>query len=210
MYTLYYAPGSASLCVHWLLLELGVEFDARRVDLDAGEQRNPEYLKLNPNGRVPTLIVDGAPVYEAAALLMLLAERHPQPSFAPAVGSRERTAYLQWTLHLANTLQPAFRTWFYADEAAGAMNAEAAKACALTVIESFWNRLSVHLEDSGPYVGGRALSAADFLATMLMRWSRNMPRPATQWPTLDRYVEGMKARPSFTLLYEREGLTEWD
>jgi len=78
------------------------------------------------------------------------------------------------------------------------------------VIESFWNRLSVHLEDSGPYVGGRALSAADFLATMLMRWSRNMPRPATQWPTLDRYVEGMKARPSFTLLYEREGLTEWD
>ena len=90
MYTLYYAPGSASFCVHWLLLELGVEFDARRVDLDAGEQRNPEYLKLNPNGRVPTLIVDGAPVYEVAALLMLLAERHPQPSFAPAVGSRER------------------------------------------------------------------------------------------------------------------------
>ena len=209
MYTLYYAPGSASLCVHWLLLELGVEFDARRVDLDAGEQRNPEYLKLNPNGRVPTLIVDGAPVYEAAALLMLLAERHPQPSFAPAVGSRERTAYLQWMLHLANTLQPAFRTWFYPDEAAGAMNAEAAKACAGTVIESVWNRLSVHLEDSGPYVGGRALSAADFLATMLMRWSRNMPKTALAWPALERHAAAMKARPAFKEVYAREGLTDW-
>jgi glutathione S-transferase len=90
------------------------------------------------------------------------------------------------------------------------MNAEAAKACARTVIEAVWNRLSAHLEGNGPYITGPAVSAADFLATMLMRWSRNMPRPATQWPTLDRYVERMKARPSFRLLYEREGLTEWD
>ena len=53
------------------------------------------------------------------------------------------------------------------------------------------------------------LTAADFLATMLMRWSRNMPRPATDWPTIRGYVERMKARPSFRTLYEREGLTEW-
>ena len=209
MYTLYYSPGSASLCVHWFLLELGVEFDTRRLDLDAGEQRKPEYLELNPNGRVPTLIVDGAPAHEAAALLLLLAERHPEPSFAPALGTRERTLYLQWTLHLANTLQPAFRNWFYPDEAAGAANVEAAKACARTAIESVWDRLAAQLEAGGPYVCGRAVSAVDFLATMLMRWSRNMPRTATAWPTLARYAERMKARPTFKALYEREGLTEW-
>jgi glutathione S-transferase len=209
MYTLYWSPGSASLCVHWLLLELGVDFEARRLDLDSGEQRTPEYLKLNPNGRVPTLIVDGAPAYEAAALLLLLAERHPEPSFPPAVGTRERTLYLQWMLHLANTLQPAFRHWFYPDEAAGADNAAAAKEAARTVIEGAWDRLSAHLGNGGPYVCGGAVSAVDFLATMLMRWSRNMPRTATAWPALAGYVGRMKARPTFKRLYEREGLTEW-
>jgi glutathione S-transferase len=209
MYTLYYSPGSASLCVHWFLLEIGAEFDSRRLDLDAGEQRSPEYLQLNPNGRVPTLVIDGAPAHEAAALLLLLAERHPQASLAPALGTRERTLYLQWMLHLANTLQPAFRHWFYPDEAAGAANAAAAKESARGVIEAVWDRLSAQLETGGPYVCGHAVSAVDFLATMLMRWSRNMPKTATAWPALARYVERMKARPTFKLLYEREGLTEW-
>jgi glutathione S-transferase len=49
----------------------------------------------------------------------------------------------------------------------------------------------------------------DFLATMLMRWSRNMPRPATNWPALANYAARMKSRPSFRELYSREGLTEW-
>ena len=209
MYTLYYSPGSASLCVHWLLLELDVPFETHRVDLDSGQQRSSEYLTLNPNGRVPTLIVDGAPAYEAAALLLLLAERHADKGFAPAVGTLERTAYLQWTLHLANTLQPAFRTWFYPHEAAGAENAAAAQACAREAIEAVWDRLSAQLAEGGPHVAGAKLSAVDFHATMLMRWSRNMPKPATEWPVLARYVERMKARPMFRELYAREGLTEW-
>jgi glutathione S-transferase len=49
----------------------------------------------------------------------------------------------------------------------------------------------------------------DFLGTMLMRWSRNMPKPATQWPAIAGYVARMKGRPTFKVLYEREGLTEW-
>src|SRR5688572_15769094 len=50
-YTLFYSPGTASLAVHWMLLELGVGFEVRRVDLDAGEQHSPEYLRINPSGR---------------------------------------------------------------------------------------------------------------------------------------------------------------
>jgi len=209
MYILHYSPGSASMCVHWLLLELGVEFEARRVDLDAGEHKQPAYLALNPNGRVPTLIVDGRPAFEAAALLLLLAERHPQSRFAPLIGTPERTAYLQWTLHFANTLQPAYRRWFYADEAAGPQNVEAAKQCARAEIEATWDRVEALLSSGGPYICGGATTAVDFLGTMLMRWSRNMPRTATAWPAIADYVQRMKARPTFRELYAREGLTEW-
>ncbi len=56
---------------------------------------------------------------------------------------------------------------------------------------------------------GATFSALDFLATMLMRWSRNMPRPRRRGPTIATYVARMKARPSFRELYAREGLTEW-
>lgn len=209
MYTLYYAPGAASFCVHWMLIEMGLEHELELLDLKAKAQKSPEYLALNPNGVVPTLIVDGAPVYEAAALLLLLADRHPEATLAPSNDSRLRPTYLQWTLHCANTLQPAFRQWFYPHEAAGETVVEAAKESARTRIEACWERLADHLERNGPMVCGTELTAVDFLACMLMRWSRNMPKPATDWPALASYVARMKALPSFKTLYEREGLSEW-
>ena len=209
MYTLYYSPGSASLVVHWLLIELGVEHRLERVDLEGRAHKSAEYLALNPNGVVPTLIVDGEPVAECAALTLLLAERHPESGLEPARGTRERGWYLQWALHLANTLQPAFRTWFYPIEAAGEAHVEVAKELARGRIEAVYDRLDRHLSAHGPYVCGEQLTAVDFLATMLMRWSRNMPKPADRWPALAALAARMKARPSFKTLYEREGLTEW-
>src|SRR5690606_9034704 len=68
MYTLYWSPGTASLCVHWMLIELGEPHELVKVDIEAGEHRKPEYLKLNPGGVVPTLIIDGKPLGESAAL----------------------------------------------------------------------------------------------------------------------------------------------
>jgi glutathione S-transferase len=68
--------------------------------------------------------------------------------------------------------------------------------------------LDAHLS-SRDYLLGAQISAVDLLATMLMRWSRNMPKPATAWPALERYVQRMRSRPSFAELYAREGLTEW-
>ena len=209
MYVLYYSPGAASLAVHWLLIELGVPFEARRLDLDAQEHKRPEYLKLNPNGLVPTLLIDGKPVYESAALVALLAERHPESKLSPAVGTAERTTYLQWMFHLSITLQPAFRTWFYPEGAAGAANIDAAKAEVCPRIEEAWERIASHLSSGGPMMCGERLSAVDFFATMLMRWSRNMPRPATSWAEIASYVAKMKARPSFRELYAREELAEW-
>ncbi len=209
MYTLYYMPGAASLVVHWLLIEAGAAHELRRVDGEAGEQKQPAYLRLNPNGLIPVLIIDGEPVYEAAALALLLAERHPEAGLSPAPGSAARASYLQWMLHLANTLQPAFRNWFYPDEAAGADQRQAVQDRACQRIEAAWDRLEAHLQAGGPYLTGEQLTAVDFHAAMLARWSRNMPRPATEWPAIRQLVQLLKARPSFQTLNQREGLTEW-
>jgi glutathione S-transferase len=209
MYKLYYAPGAASLAVHWMLIDLGAPLEAVRLDLGARQHKDPDYLRLNPNGLVPTLVVDGTPVYECAALLMLLAERHPEAALAPAPGSIERLAYLQWITHLSNTVQAAFRGWFHPEEIAGEEFAPRVQEFARGQVESAWDRVDARLASSGGFVAGATPSAADFLATMLMRWSRNMPKPATEWPAIRDYVARMKARPSFATLYEREGLTEW-
>lgn len=210
MYTLYYSPGAASMCVHLALLETNAPHELILVDLAAGQQRDPAYLKLNPNGVVPTLLIDGKPFYEAAAALMTIAERHPEAKLVPPADSLARAAWNQWIVHLANTLQPAFRLWFYPqDIAADAASQDGVKAAAQRKVEAAWDRLEAHLSANGPYLLSDAPSAADLLLIMLMRWSRNMPKPVTQWPALAAYASRMKSRPSWKRLYEIEGLTEW-
>lgn len=208
-YTLYYSPGSASLAVHWMLIELGTPFEAKLVSIDDGAQKSPEYLRLNPTGRIPTMVVDGKPHGESASLLMLLAERHPEKGFAPPPGSPARADYLEMMIFLANTLLPAMRDWFYADSDGDPAGAEAVKALARRRIEAAWDRLDAHLADGRTHMLGNELGAADFLATMLMRWSRNMPRPAITWKNLAPYIHRMRARPAFIEVNSREGLTDW-
>ena len=209
MYSLYYAPGAASMVVHWLLIELGVSHELRLVDTKAGEQKSPEYLALNPNGVVPTLVVDNQPMFEAAALTMTLADRYPRSGLAPGLDSPLRPHYNQWMFHLANAVQPLFRIWWYPHEVAGEAMAGTAQAQVRPRIEAAWDRLDAHLGAHGPYLLGDHVSAVDFYLAMLMRWSRNMPQPATTWPHLAALAQRMKTRPSFKALYEREGLTEW-
>ncbi|MDQ3206966.1 MAG: glutathione S-transferase family protein [Pseudomonadota bacterium] len=210
MYTLYYAPGAASLLVHWLLIELEQPHELRAVDLKGREQKQVAYLALNPCGVVPTLIDSGVARVEASALAMSLADRHPEAGLAPALDDPRRADYNQWMFHLANAVQPLFRLWWYPGEAAGEANADAALEAVRPRIEAAWTRIDPHLEANGPWLLGAAgPSAADFYLTMLMRWSRGMPRPATDWPHLADLARRMKARPSFRLLYEREGLTDW-
>ena len=209
MTILYYSPGAASLLVHWLLLELGVAHELRAMDFATREHKRPEYLALNPSGVVPTLVLDGRPMTEAAAIAMHLADSHPDAGLAPAPGDPARRDYLQWMLHLANMVQPLFRIWWYPHEVAGAELADTARDHARPRIEDAWARIDAHLEGHGPFLLGEAPCAADFYLVMLMRWSRNMPLPATDWPRLAALATAMKARPSFAALYQAEGLEEW-
>jgi glutathione S-transferase len=210
MYTLYYSPGTASMCVHQALIETNVEYRLVLVDLEAGRQRDPAYLKLNPGGVVPTLLIDDVPFTESAALLMTIATRHPQAGLAPAESSPSRIAWYQWIVYLANPLQPAFRSWFYPGDISDDRGTqEILLSAARRKIESIWSRIDMHLAAQGPYLLGAEFSAADLMLIMLMRWSRNMPKPVTEWPALRQYAARMKARPSWKQLYALEGLTDW-
>ena len=209
MHTLYFSPGAASLVVHWLLIELDVPHELRQLALAAGEHKRPEYLALNPAGVVPTLLIDGTPHAETTALVMHLADSQPAACLAPMLGSADRARYYEAMVRCANGLQPAFRRWFYPDNVSDANDAAALRNGVQQQIETCFARFDADLADGRSYLLGEAVSAADFLLTMLMRWSRNMPKPATEFPHLAGLAARMKARPSFAKLYAREGLTEW-
>ena len=209
MYTLYYSPGAASMVVHLALLEIGAPYRLELVDVHASGQREPGYLKLNPQGTVPTLVVDGMALAESAALLMVLAERHPDARLAPPPASAERDAWHQWIVYLSNTLAATFRFWFYPTDLGASEHPPQIREALARKIEGVWDRANAHLAGAGPYVIGREFSGADLYVTMLMRWSRKMPKPATEWPALKALADRVRERPSWKRLYELEGLTEW-
>jgi len=82
------------------------------------------------------------------------------------------------------------------------------KAQAQPRIEGIWSRLDAHLS-TRDYIAGDKLTAVDFLATMLLRWSRNMPKPATEWQSIHAYVRRMRALPSYLKTMQVEKLTDW-
>ncbi|MFG3449423.1 glutathione S-transferase family protein [Stenotrophomonas sp. NPDC047960] len=207
--TLYGSSSTASLVVHWLLIELGIEHTLVLLDFDTREQKSADYLALNPAGRVPTLVMGNQVLTEAAAIALHLADLHPEAGLLPAPASPERAQAYRWMFWCANTLQPAYRAWFYADEVAGAANVDAVREGARQQLEAGWAQFTGHLRQAGPYVLGERISVVDFMLVMLMRWSRNMPRPSDTWPELKAYAERVKARPAFAEVYRREGITDW-
>jgi glutathione S-transferase len=180
-----------------------------RLDFDKDEQHGAEYLRLNPRGQVPTLVIDGQAYFESAALLMILADRHPESGLAPAPGTEARARWYQWMVFFANALGPAYRQWFYPPDLGSAEHPPFIREALRTKIEGSWSLVDAHLAAHGPYMLGADFSGVDLLALMYMRWSRNMPKPATTWSALKRYADTLRARPSWARLYEIEGLTEW-
>ncbi|WP_374582931.1 glutathione S-transferase family protein [Pseudoduganella sp.] len=209
MYTLYYGRGAASLAIHAALHEIGVPYQLAEIDLDAGQQRSPDYLRLNPQGKIPTLLIEGQPFTESAALMLILAERHPQSQLAPAAGTLARAAWYQLALSLANDLGNNFRLWFYPSDIGSSEGDAATRGAIRQRIEAAWERLDARLAANGPYLLGEAFSGVDLMLTMYMRWSRNMPRPATDWPALRKYADMMRARPSWQHVSHVEALSDW-
>ncbi|MBY0408155.1 MAG: glutathione S-transferase, partial [Rickettsiales bacterium] len=110
MYQLYYSPGACSLAIHVTLLELGVPFKANKIDLSKGENRTPEFLKLNPRGSVPVLLDGDQIIREGAAQLLYLLDKHKSP-LLPASGPERATA-LEWLMFANATLHPVYSRGF--------------------------------------------------------------------------------------------------
>ncbi|MFI4976862.1 MAG: glutathione S-transferase family protein [Caulobacterales bacterium] len=104
---LYRSVGSRSFTSLWMLEELGLPYRMETRDLRKGENRNPDYLKLNPMGKVPTLMLGDVVVWENPAICMLLADRYGYGTLAPRIEEADRGAYLQWMVFATSVLEPA-------------------------------------------------------------------------------------------------------
>jgi glutathione S-transferase len=109
MLILYFAPGSSSMAAHIALHEIGVSFEAKPMSFKGNDLRSPGYLKLNPEGKVPTLVIDGRPLTEVAAILYYLAKRFPDAGLLPRDDIEADAQALSWMSFAASTLHPARR-----------------------------------------------------------------------------------------------------
>ena len=109
MLALYMSPGSSSMATHIMLHEIGVDFESRWISFARREQHASEYLALNPDGKVPTLLVDGHPLTEVAATLYYLAKRYPAAGLFPADDLNAEAQIISWMSFIASTIHPARR-----------------------------------------------------------------------------------------------------
>jgi glutathione S-transferase len=107
MLTLYFAPGSSSFAAHIALHEIGVPFEGRPMSFHRDDLRSASYLALNAEGKVPTLIIDGRPLTEVAAILYYLAKRFPDAGLLPRDDIEADAQALSWMSFAASTLHPA-------------------------------------------------------------------------------------------------------
>src|SRR5471032_1317423 len=107
MLTLHFAPGSSSMAAHIALHEIGVPFEARPLSFKKQDLRAPGFLALNPEGKVPVLMVEGRPLTEVAAILFYLAKRFPEAELLPHDDLEAEAQALSWMSFIASTLHPA-------------------------------------------------------------------------------------------------------
>ena len=209
MLQLHYHPSDASLMPHIFLEELGVPFELKLVDRANNAQKSPEYLMLNPNGLIPVLVDGDLVLYETPAILMHLADTHPQARLLPALGTAERAHAYKWMVWLSNSLQSHLVLYFYAERYVDAAAMQDFRARVETRIADLLDQLEAQLIHSGgPWLLGEHYSAADCMAFVLCCWTRNLQRPANSLPALNGYLLRMRQRPAVQRAVLTENLPE--
>jgi glutathione S-transferase len=204
---LYYYPGNASTLPHMMLHEIGVPFELRLVDRATEAQRDPAYLRINPNGLIPALVDGDAVLFETAAIVLHLVERFPQAGLGPLPGDPSRARFLTWMVHLSNTPQAQYMAWFYPQKYAGDPGGmDTVKQGARVRLERMFELIAAQLGE-GPYLLGERFSAADLFLFMLVQWGRNMPRPPRAHPALAAHAARIWARPAVRATFDAEGIT---
>jgi len=170
MLTLYYAPGTCALASHLALEYAGARYETVRLDFGKKQQRSPEYLRINPKGRVPALVTDQGILTETPALLLFISQTFPQASLAPLedpfllARANEFNSYLCSTVHVAHAHRVRAYRWVDDAQAIEAIR----KKVPQTVGESFELIESEMLK--GPWVLGERFSICDMYLFTLAQW----------------------------------------
>ena len=209
MLQLHYHPSDASLMPHILLEELGVPFELKLVDRANNAQKSPQYLKLNPNGLIPVLVDGDLVLYETPAILMHLADTHPQAALLPPIGTAERAHAYKWMVWMSNSLQAQLVLYFYAERYVDAAVMPDFRARVEARIAALLEQLEAQLTSAGgPWLLGANYSAADCMAFVLCCWTRNLQRPANSMLALGAYLTRMRQRAAVQRAVATENLPE--
>lgn len=199
---LYFSPGACSLAPHIVLRELGLPFEAVKVDTRAGKtESGADYRQINPKGYVPTLeLDDGQRLTEAAVLLQYLADRAPAAGLAPAHGTMERYKLMEWLNFIATEIHKGFGPLWKPDST----DDEKQRVRARLAARLDW--LARQLEGR-EYLTGRFSIADAYLFTVL-NWGQWTGVDLANWPALKAYVGRVAARPKVVEAMRAEGLVK--
>ncbi|MFZ2008300.1 MAG: glutathione S-transferase family protein [Stellaceae bacterium] len=190
---LYEFPPTRSIRVRWTLQELGVDFEAVTVNLMAGEHRGPEFLAINPAGKIPVLVDGEMVLTESVAIVVYLADKYPEKRLLPA-DPRGRAEAMRWLLFTATELeQPLWRmakhNFIYPEErrlpADIALAREDFAAMAAVAERHMAGR---------EFVSGDRVTVADFVLGYTLDWAQTS-NVLGGFPQLERYLDRMYARP---------------
>jgi glutathione S-transferase len=207
MIELFYLPGSAAMAAQAAIEEVGLEYVAVPVVREQGRAVSPAgFLELNPHGRVPTMVEGDLVIYEAAAIVLHLGDRHPESGLLPPPHTDARSHAFRWLVYLTNTVQSTFMWFFYPDRFVGD-DPDACKAVVAGTtrqLDSMFHWIDSELAGR-EYVLGE-FSAVDLYLHMLTRWGRNLPRKAWTLPNLGPHYRLLSERPSVARMMQRQGI----
>ena len=186
--TLFHAPRTRSSGVQVLLEELGAPYDLHVLNMKLGEQHKPEYLAINPLGKVPAIKHGDAVVTEQVAIYIYLADAFPAAGLAPAIGDPLRGPYLRWIGFYGSAFEPALiDTARKVDPGTRAMSSYGDYDAVIAMVQAQVTK--------GPYLFEDRLTAADILWGLALRWTTSFGLvPVT--PEITAYIDRIAARPS--------------
>jgi glutathione S-transferase len=186
--TLFHAPHTRSTGVFILLEELGVPYELELLNMKAGEQRAPKYLAINPMGKVPAVLHNGALVTEQPAVYIYLADLYPDAELAPAIGDPLRGPYLRWMVFYGSCFEPALIDRSQKRE-------PAPKAMSpYGDFDTMLNALTDQLA-KGPYILGAQFTAADVLWGTALTWTTSF-KLVPELPVIKSYIDRVNSRPA--------------
>lgn len=195
--TLYYAPGTCALAAHLALELAGARYDTVRLDFRQQQQRSPEYLRINPKGRVPALATPQGVLTETPALLQFIAQSHPQAGLAPddpfgLAKMNEFNSYLSSTVHVNHAHKGRGYRWVDPEDT-GALEAMKKKV-PQTMAESF--ALIEEQMLQGPWVLGERMSTSDLYLFTIARWLEGDGVDVQRFPRVADHMQRVDALPA--------------